>query len=879
MDIDRSRLTPMMRQYFDVKDRYPDSILMYRLGDFYEMFFDDALLASKVLDIALTGRACGLSERAPMCGVPFHSVDSYIVKLIAAGYNVAVCEQAENPAEANGIVRREVVRVVTPGTIMDTAALDDKKNNYLCAFAKHGSTAGLVFADITTGETYAGEYSGEESEAKTMDALTRFSPTEIIMNLEAYENSRFVDNIKNRFDCFIRNYYDWAFSREQADKTVPQRFGAEIAKELKFGEGEMYIAMGGALTFLTETQKTELRNLKEPEIISESPVMLIDTYSMRNLEITETIRGGNVKGSLLSVLSRTETAMGSRMLRRMITAPLLNRIAITNRHIAVDEFFKNPMLREEVAACLSGIKDIERTVTKVVYKTANCHDLLNLMNSFGNLPTLKELLSKCESKLIREQLEKIDDLRDLWQLIFDSIDPDAPVMLRNGNMIKEGADEEIDKLRDLRDNGRKWLIDLVEEEKEKTGIKNLKLGFNKVFGYYIEVSNARSENVPDYFIRKQTLVNSERYITPKIKELEEEILNADSDVNDLEYEMFCRVRDKIGENCERVRDTASAVALIDVLNSLAKVAEERNYVMPQMTNSDRIVIKDGRHPVVEAYNRSAVFIPNDTELDNRENQIAIITGPNMAGKSTYMRQIALITLMAQMGSFVPASSAEIGIVDRIFTRVGASDDLGSGDSTFMVEMKEVAYILNNATSDSLIILDEIGRGTSTYDGLSIAWAVVEYIADVKKCGAKTLFATHYHELTELEDKIKNVKNYCIAARKRGGDITFLRKIIRGGADESYGVEVAALAGVKKSVIRRAKEIAATLEKTEKKHVSTKNIHTAADKGKKRQENQLDFFGSGESPVETEIKNMDLNSMTPMEALTKLYELQAEVKNS
>ncbi len=878
MIIDKNNLTPMMRQYFEVKDNYPDSILLYRLGDFYEMFFEDALTASKVLDIALTGRACGLEEKAPMCGVPFHSVDSYIVKLVAAGYNVAVCEQAEDPAEAKGIVRREVIRVITPGTIMDTAALDDKKNNYLCAFAKSGGAFGLVFADITTGETYAGEYFGDDAVSKTIDALTRFSPVEIIMNLEAYENTGFVEDIKNRFGCFVRNYYDWAFSEEQADKTVPERFGDETAGDLKLGRSMMYRAMGGALAFLTETQKTELKNIKTPEIISESPTMLIDAYSMRNLEITETIRGGSFRGSLLSVLSRTRTAMGSRMLRRMITAPLLNRIAITNRHIAVDEFFKNPMLREETAELLSGIKDIERTITKVAYKTANCHDLLNLMNSFENLPALKKLLGGCDSKLIREQLRRLDDLSDLRQLIFESIDPEAPVSLRNGNMIKTGADEEIDKLRDLRDNGRKWLIDMVEEEKKNTGIKTMRLGFNKVFGYYIEVSNAQTENVPDYFIRKQTLVNGERYITPKIKELEEQILNADSKVTDLEYEMFCRVRDKVGESCERVRETASAVAMIDVLSSLAKVAEERNYVMPVMTNSDRIVIKDGRHPVVEALNRSALFIPNDAELDNRENQIAIITGPNMAGKSTYMRQIAVIALMAQMGSFVPAASAEIGIVDRIFTRVGASDDLSSGDSTFMVEMKEVAYILNNATRNSLIILDEIGRGTSTYDGLSIARAVVEYIADVKKCGAKTLFATHYHELTELEDKIKNVKNYCIAARKKGDNITFLRKIIRGGADESYGVEVAALAGVKKSVIRRAKEIAADLESRDKKQVSTKNIRTAADKQKKRDENQLDFFAQAESPVVSKLKQMDLNTITPIEALTKLYELKAEAQN-
>ncbi len=878
MIIDKNKLTPMMRQYFDVKDKYDGCILMYRLGDFYEMFFEDALTAAKVLDIALTGRSCGLPEKAPMCGVPFHSVDSYIVKLVAAGYNVAVCEQAEDPSEAKGIVRREVIRVITPSTIMDTAALDERKNNYLCSFVKDGGDIGLTFIDITTGEAFCGEYGGASAESGAFDALTRFEPAEIIMNIEAYENDRLLERIKGGFNCFVRNYYDWAFLSDEAEKTVPTQFGEETAGDLKQGSGVMFRSMGGALRFLIETQKSELSSIKEPEIISESPVMLIDAYSMRNLEITETIRGGSYKGSLLSILSRTKTAMGGRMLRRMITAPLLNRIAITNRLIAVDEFFKNPMLRAETAELLSSIKDIERTITKVAYKTANCHDLLNLAASFENLPRLKELLGGCGSKLIREQLRSLDDLSDIRELILNSIDGDAPVSLRNGNMIKKGADEEIDRLRDLRDNGKNWLIGMVEEEKKNTGIKTMKLGYNKVFGYYIEVSNAQTENVPDYFIRKQTLVNGERYITPKIKELEEQILTADTKVTDLEYEMFCKVRDEVGENCERVRATASAVAMIDVLCSLAAVAEERGYVMPTVTNSDRIVIKDGRHPVVEALNRSALFIPNDADLDNRENQIAIITGPNMAGKSTYMRQIAVITLMAQMGSFVPAASAEIGIVDRIFTRVGASDDLSSGDSTFMVEMKEVAYILDNATRSSLIILDEIGRGTSTYDGLSIAWAVVEHIADVKKCGAKTLFATHYHELTELEEKIKNVKNYCIAARKKGDNITFLRKIIRGGADESYGVEVAALAGVKKSVIRRAKEIAADLESRDKKQVSTVGVRTAADRKRPGIDDQIGFFGGGESPVVSKLKGMDLNTLTPIEALTKLYELKAEAEN-
>lgn len=879
MIIDRKNLTPMMRQYFEVKDQYSDCILMYRLGDFYEMFFEDAYTASKVLDIALTGRNCGLEERAPMCGVPFHSVDSYIVKLVSAGYNVAVCEQTEDPASAKGIVRRDVIRVITPGTIMDQAALDDQKNNYLCAVYRSAAGIGLALVDITTGEAFAGAYYGDNMESDALGALTRFAPTEVIMNLEAYENTGFVDAVKNKIDCFVRNYYDWAFGIECAEEVVRKQFGEETAEELKSGEGLMICAAGGALGYLKDTQKTELNNIREPEIISESPVMLIDMYSLRNLEITETIRGRSTKGSLLSVLNKTKTAMGGRLLRRSITAPLLSVPAIRNRHIAVSEFFKNPMLREEVAEQLKSVHDIERIITRLMYKTANCHDLLNLKNSLACLPRLYELLSGCESKLIGSRIRKMSTLEDVYDLISTYIREDAPVSLRVGNMIEKGADSELDRVRDLLENGRKWLLQLVEEEKKNSGIKNMKLGYNKVFGYYIEVSKMSADKVPEHFIRKQTLVNGERYITPRIKELEEKILDADSKVTDLEYDLFCMVRDRVAAKSEQIRDTASVLASVDVICSLAQVAEERGYVMPEVNNSDRIIIKDGRHPVVEALNRSALFIPNDTNLDNKENQVAIITGPNMAGKSTYMRQIAVITLMAQMGSFVPAASAEIGIVDKIFTRVGASDDLSSGDSTFMVEMKEVAYILSNATSQSLIILDEIGRGTSTYDGLSIAWAVVEYIADVRKCGAKTLFATHYHELTQLEEKIKNVKNYCIAARKKGDNITFLRKIIRGGADESYGVEVAALAGVKRSVIRRAKEIAADLESRGEKTVSTANVRTAAERKRDGDGNQTSFLARSGSPVEDKLRALDLNTMTPMEALTKLYELQAEAKNS
>ncbi len=878
MIIDREKLTPMMQQYFAVKDCYQDSILMYRLGDFYEMFFDDAITASKVLEIALTGRACGLEERAPMCGVPFHSVDSYITKLVEHGHNVAICEQAEDPAEAKGLVSREVVRVVTPGTIMDTMALDDQKNNYLCAFCRDESSVGLSFVDITTGEVFVGYYAGLNMENEIMNDLVRFSPTEIIMNLRAYEDSNYVSMLKQKFNCFIRNYYDWAFELKGSEKNIESQFG-DLSKTGLVSMTSAVCSLGGMLEFLKDTQKTELSNLKDIDVLFDEETMQIDMYSMRNLEITETIRGRSSKGSLLSVLNRTKTSMGGRLMRKMITAPLIKRIPIQNRLYAVDELLKNAMLREEIIDILKGISDIERISTKITYKTANCQDLIGLKNSFERLPELKQCLSRCESKLLASQLKSFSDLRGLYELIDSTIDEKAPVSLRNGNMINKSVNEELDRLRNLLENGRNWLIDLVEHEKEASGIKNMKLGYNKVFGYYIEVSKLNADKVPDYFIRKQTLVNAERYVTPKIKELEDEILNADTKVTDIEYNIFCEVRDKVAEQYDTIRSTASVIGLVDVLCSLASVAEKNGYVMPKINDSGRIVIKGGRHPVVEAINRSNIFIPNDTVLDDESNQVAIITGPNMAGKSTYMRQVAVIALMAQMGSFVPASSAEIGIVDKIFTRVGASDDLSSGESTFMVEMKEVAYILNNATKKSLIILDEIGRGTSTFDGLSIAWAVVEHIADVKKCGAKTLFATHYHELTELEDTISNVKNYCIAVKKRGDDITFLRKIIPGGADESYGVEVAALAGIKKSVIKRAKEIAGILESRDKKQVNTVDIKTNNPNSSNQNgfEEQFDFFAAADNEVISELKQIDLNTITPVEALTKLFDLQARAK--
>ena len=869
--------TPMMQQYFAVKEQYQDCILMYRLGDFYEMFFDDALTASKVLEITLTGRNCGMEERAPMCGVPFHSADSYIAKLVEHGYNVAICEQTEDPELAKGLVNRDVIRVVTPGTIMDTLALDDTKNNYLSAICADDAGIGIAFVDITTGEFCAAEFRGEDAQAALMNELVKYAPREIIVNQRCFEDQKLIEEIQTRTGGFVRNFYNWAFAYDEAERKIESQF-QDALPEMGLSQKPLCVsAVGALLLYLEQTQKTELTNLTEVEIDRDEENLQLDMYSLRNLEVTETMRDRSVRGSLLGVLNRTKTAMGARLMRRWITAPLTNCARIQNRHRAVEELYKNPILREEITSALRGVRDIERIINKLTYKTANCLDLKSLRESFACLPQLQQRIAQCTSQLIARKCKVFDCLSDLHQLISETIVDDPPATVRNGGMIRDGADPELDRRRDIVRNGRGWLNDMVEQEKEKTGIKTMKLGYNKVFGYYIEVSKSYISQVPDYFIRKQTLTNGERYITPQIKEVEDQILNADTELLDMEYNLFSQVRDQVATEYSRIKQTADIIAEIDVLCALAAVAEKNGYTMPRMTLSDKIVIKGGRHPVVEKLAKNSIFIPNDVTLDNAENQIAIITGPNMAGKSTYMRQVALIVLMAQMGSFVPADEAEIGIVDKIFTRVGASDDLTAGESTFMVEMKEVAYILDHATEKSLLILDEIGRGTSTYDGLSIAWAVIEYIADRKKCGAKTLFATHYHELTELEEKIPNVKNYCIAVKKRGDDITFLRKIIRGGADESYGVEVAALAGVKKSVVKRAKEIAATLEARDKKQVSTARIQTGAGRQPQRDENQIDFFNVADNEVVAALKAMDLNTMTPVEALTTLYDLQAKAK--
>lgn len=866
--------TPMMKQYFEIKKQYSDCILMYRLGDFYEMFFDDAKIASKVLELVLTGKDCGQEERAPMCGVPFHAVDSYISKLVAAGHKVAICEQTEDPKAAKGIVKRDVVRIVTPGTIMDSGALTDDKNNYLCSVYVDESGAGVSFVDITTGEIVVFDCPEKDYRLKVLNEMSRLEPAEVIVNLRAYEDTKLTEEINRRFGCSVVNYYNWAYEADYAKNKISEQFGdkpdaLDIADKTRAAA-----SLGALITYLGDTQKTELSNIKEYDVELDEKYMKIDMFSLRNLELVETIREKKSKGSLFYVLNKTETAMGGRLLRKWITKPSLSCAEIQRRHMAVDELLKQPLICDDITEALKSVQDIERIISRVMYKTVSCKELLAISSSLSSLPRVYDALKRCKSRKLSDIAGGFDTLSDVKNMIDASINPEAPATLREGGLIKTGYDAEIDRLRSAMRDGAEWIRNIAEEEREKNGIKNIKVGYNRVFGYYIEVSKGSISEVPDYFIRRQTLANAERYITPRIKEIEETVTQAREQIVTMEYDVFCRIRDAVAEQSERICKTAALIAEIDVLCSLAEVAEKNNYVMPSINMSDKIIIKDGRHPVIEQINKKNIFIPNDVSLDCGSSQISIITGPNMAGKSTYMRQIALIVIMAQMGSFVPASYAEIGLVDKIFTRVGASDDLAAGQSTFMVEMSEVAYILDNVTKNSLVILDEIGRGTSTYDGLGIAWAVVEYIADKKKCGAKTLFATHYHELTELEEKIPNVKNFCIAAKKKGDDITFLRKIIRGGADESYGVEVAALAGVKKSVIRRAKEIVAALDGKDDVRLGVQN----AGAEKAQPSAQLEFSGFEDSEIISELKALDLNTMTPMEAQAKLFYFQAKAKN-
>lgn len=878
-------LTPMMQQYMETKKQYKDCILFYRLGDFYEMFFEDAITASRELEITLTGKDCGLEERAPMCGVPFHAVDGYLNRLVSKGYKVAICEQVEDPKLAKGIVKREVIRIVTPGTNLNTQALEESKNNYLMCIACFQNRIGVSIVDVTTGDFYMTEVEGL---AKLQDEIYKYMPTEIICN-DAFVMSGYdIEDLKGRLGMAVYTLEPWYFDDDGCRKCLMNHFKVNTLAGLgleDFPSG--MISAGAAMQYLLETQKTDLTHINHIIPYLASRFMLLDSSTRRNLELTETLREKQKKGSLLWVLDKTKTAMGARRLRSDIEQPLINIDDINARLDAVEQLCKNTVSRDEIREYLNPIYDMERLLGKVSYKSANPRDLLAFANSMEMLPHIKTVLKEFDCKLLSEIEQEIDGLEDLYHLIKDAICDDPPVMIREGGMIRTGFDKDIDMLRTAKTEGKTWLAKLEEEDRERTGIKNLKIKYNKVFGYYFEVTNSYKDMVPDDYIRKQTLVNAERYMTPKLKELEDTILNAEDKLNTLEYDVFCKVRDDIAKELERIQKTAKAVARLDVFASLSVVAEQNHYVRPALNEKGVIDIKDGRHPVVEKMIDHDMFVANDTYLNNSNHCIAVITGPNMAGKSTYMRQSALIVLMAQLGSFVPAKSANIGIVDRIFTRVGASDDLASGQSTFMVEMNEVANILRNATSKSLLVLDEIGRGTSTFDGLSIAWAVIEHISNKKLLGAKTLFATHYHELTELEGKMNNVNNYCIAVKEKGDDIVFLRKIIKGGADRSYGIQVAKLAGVPDMVIDRAKEIAEQLSDndiTEK--VQSIAVDTKGDKRKSKPVHYDDVTMGQMTLSDTvkdediiqELKEIDITNLTPMDAMNTLYRLQNKLNN-
>lgn len=863
-----AELSPMMKQYFSIKEQNKDSILFFRLGDFYEMFYDDAILASKELELTLTGRDCGQEERAPMCGVPFHSCEAYIARLVAKGYKVAICEQTEDPATAKGLVKRDIIRVITPGTVMEDSMLDESKNNYICAILTLEKEHAMAVCDISTGEMYSCVIEYSEDCIQLKSELSRYNPREILLGGEVEKIKPIVPFIRERLSAAVEMVSDEYFDYSRAKDTVVRQFNKSSLEELSLQDkGSVVSCVGGLLKYLTETQKTGLERINTLELYGENRFMHLDYNSRRNLELTETMRSKEKKGSLLWVLDRTKTSMGKRLIRRWIEQPLLNCAAIIRRQNAVAEFASDAILRGEITDGLSGVLDMERLMTKIVYGSANARDLRSLETALERLPLIKSNLADVRSTLLKELNGEIDTLEDIQTLIDGAIVDEPPFSVREGGMIKAGFNKELDYLNGDMSDSTGVLARLEAEQREKTGIPKLKIGYNRVFGYYIEVSNSYKNLVPDEYIRKQTLANCERYITQELKELEGKILGAKDRAISLEYQLFTQVREKVAANLERIQTAARAVAQIDVLASFANVAVDMRYCRPEVNMSGQILIKDGRHPVVEKLLSDVPFVPNDTSLDNSDNRVAIITGPNMAGKSTYMRQTALIVLMAQTGSFVPASSAEISITDAIFTRVGASDDLASGQSTFMVEMTEVADIVKNATSQSLLILDEIGRGTSTFDGMSIARAVLEYVADKKKLGAKTLFATHYHELTVMEDLLDGVKNYNIAVKKRGDDITFLRRIVPGGADESYGIEVAKLAGLPDWIINRAKQILKELDGENEKP-------TAKSKKKEEYETpQLTLLTSSESGVESFIKNIDVNTLTPIEALNKLYELK------
>ena len=884
-----AELTPMMQQYMETKKEYSDCILFYRLGDFYEMFFEDALTASKELEITLTGKNCGQEERAPMCGIPYHAVDSYLTKLVSKGYKVAICEQVEDPKSAKGLVKREVVRIVTPGTNLNVQSLEETRNNYLMSISYMQNKIGISVADVTTGDYYLTEV---EDIRKLMDEVNKYMPSEIICNDAFLVSGLDIGDLRERLKIAVNAVGSHYFDDDACRKCLMKHFHVQVLTGLGIEDFPTGILAAGALLqYLYDTQKmSSLAHFTHLYPYLTNKYMLLDSSTRRNLELTETLREKQKRGSLLWVLDKTKTAMGAWTLRSYLEQPLIDPAEITKRQDAIESLCLDAVARDEIREYLNPIYDLERLLGKVSYKTANPRDLIAFRNSLEMLPHIKTVLNALQGELLGNLNRDIDGLEDIFALIDDSILEDSPITVREGGIIKEGFDESIDNLRHAKTEGKSWLAALEEEDRERTGIKNLRIKYNKVFGYYFEVTNSYLGMVPDDYIRKQTLTNAERFTTPRLKELEDTVLNAEDKLYSLEYEVFCNIRDNIAAQTERIQKTAKAVAALDVFASLSLVAERSKYVRPAINAKGIIQIKGGRHPVVEKMIVNDMFISNDTYLDNNKNCIAVITGPNMAGKSTYMRQTALIVLMAQIGSFVPADGADICIVDRIFTRVGASDDLASGQSTFMVEMNEVANILRNATSQSLLVLDEIGRGTSTFDGLSIAWAVIEHISNRKILGAKTLFATHYHELTELEGKMNNVNNYCIAVKEKGDDIVFLRKIVKGGADKSYGIQVARLAGVPDMVIDRAKEIVEQLSDndiTEKvqsiaiesksgKKTDKKNAPKKYDEVDMEQISLLDTVS--DEDVLKELKEIDVTNLTPLDALNTLYRLQNKLKN-
>ncbi len=868
-----AELSPMMQNYLKTKNEYKDCILFYRLGDFYEMFFDDATVASRELEITLTGRACGLDEKAPMCGVPYHAVDLYVSRLIAKGYKVAICEQLEDPKKAKGIVKRDVIRVVTPGTVIETNMLEEKKNNYIMSIVKKGMYYGIGICDISTGDFYATQIKLQDNNfEKLLDEYARYSPAELVVNKAMGNSEKELSILKDRNNTFITvredNIFDENFENLTNLYSIIDGYDRE---KTNFQDEEMIVqAINGLLNYFTETQKVKLEHINRIKVYEVQKYMALDINARRSLELTERMRDKAKKGTLIWVLDKTSTSMGGRLLRRWINDPLLDVKEINERLEAVKELKDNLMLRGDVIAVLKKVYDIERLAGKISYGNANARDMISLKNSISNLPELKHILSMTNSKMLKKLYEKLDELKDIYELIDKSIVEDPPISIKEGGIIKKGFNKEIDEYKIASIEGKNWVVALEAKEKERTGIRNLKVGYTKVFGYYIEITKSFLKQVPDNYIRKQTLTGAERFVTEELKEMEEKILGSEEKVISLEYDLFTKIRNEIAKNIERLQISASTVSNVDVLSSLATVAENNNYVCPNVNEGNVINIKNGRHPVIEKMIDNETFVENDTYLDCDKTRVAIITGPNMAGKSTYMRQVAIITLMAQIGSFVPAETADIGIVDKIFTRVGASDDLSSGQSTFMVEMNEVSNILKNATPKSLVILDEIGRGTSTYDGLSIAWSVAEYIADKNKIGCKTLFATHYHELLQLEEKVEGIKNYQVAVKEKGEDIIFLRKILEGGTDESYGIHVAKLAGVPRNVVNRANKILRSLEKGGVKVKEEKDSSGQVD-------GQFDLFNMKLADISHELDKININELTPIDALNILVKLKDMMK--